>query len=209
MGLADQYRKEYEGYVSASQKAPIKLEQLVKDAYRGPVEQLIKEGETARPKAYSQFFNAFGDMGTGAADLSPAAALGEAINQGQTAMTGLNTNRSLREYYNTMINDLVGKAMQGFQMGMSGTKSLWDAEMAREEAAKNRAAMSRGGGGGSTPFMPFNLEEYLGSLDPRAAGGLNFGGSAMIAAKNLIPKMAGQGGIGGLASRMASLIRGR
>jgi len=123
--------------------APVAIESAIKDAYSAPVKALIQEGNTLRGEAYPAFFNAFDTMGTGAADMSPSASLGAAIGQGERAMSKYRTNLGLRDYYGTMINDLSGKAMQGYQMGYNQLKDLYNIQNARERAARAAAARAR------------------------------------------------------------------
>ena len=74
--------QKYAGY-----NAPSKIEQIIKKAYEGPVSQLITEGQRLREQAYPAFFQAFTNIGTSAADLSPSAALSAAIAESERAMS--------------------------------------------------------------------------------------------------------------------------
>lgn len=121
---------------AADPNAPTTIENTIKKAYEGPVGQLINEGNQLRSAAYSGFFNAFNKIGTGAADLSPAAALSAAINQGELAMSPYRQNQGLRDYYGTSINDLVGKGLNAYQTGYGNLKDLYNMAFQREQAAQ-------------------------------------------------------------------------
>ena len=134
-------------YAKSAGSAATQIERAIKRAYEGPVGTLIREGQTLREQAYPAFFGAFERLGTGAGDLSPAAALAAAMSEGERAMTPYRVNLGLRDYYDTLINDLVAKGLQGFQMGYGALKDLYYAEFSREqfewqkaEAARRRAA---------------------------------------------------------------------
>jgi len=137
-------------------KAPIQIERAIKQAYKGPVKTLIKEGQSLREKAYPAFFGEFANIGTGAGDMSPAAALQAAMTGGERAMSPYRTNLGLRDYYDTLVNDLVGKGLQAYQMGYGGLKDLYSMEFSREQAARaaTRARSGSSGGGFNLPLPP-------------------------------------------------------
>lgn len=148
MANSAQVLKQVQQYAGTAGKAPTQITNAVKRAYEGPVRTLVEEGQQLRERAYPAFFNAFDSIGTGAGDMSPSAALGAAVGGAERAMSPYRTNVGMRDYYGTMINDIAGKALQGFQMGQDATSSLYDRLFQREEAA--RAARARGGMGGGS-----------------------------------------------------------
>jgi len=152
--------------------APVAIESAIKDAYAPAVKSLINEGNQLRETAYPSFFNAFDSMGTGAADMSPAAALGAAIGQGERDMSAYRTNLGLRDYYGTIINDLSGKAMQGYQLGYNQLKDLYGIQNSREQATRAMAAAR------ARSLFNANLQNTTGNLTstgepdvPRSLGG--------------------------------------
>ena len=167
MATTSELLKRYEAHSASAKDAPIEIEKAIKKAYEGPVKQLIEEGNAIRPEAYSSFFNAFGDMGTGAADMSPAARLGSAIQTGERGMSRLRNNTDIRNYYGTLINDLVGKGLSAYQMGGNSLKDLYQMQMSqdqfewqKQEAEKQRAAAARARAGSGGGFTPLNLEAF-------------------------------------------------
>ena len=144
--------------------APNMIEQTIKDAYSGPVKQLIRRGGKLRESAYPAFFNAFGGIGTGAGDMSPAAALGAAMEQGESAMSPYRNNLAIRDYYGTLVNDMVGKGMQSYQMGYNSLRDMYGLQYQREQDAARAAAAARARSGYGSGGGGFDWGAFMNSL---------------------------------------------
>lgn len=170
-------------------QAPSLIEKTIKDAYAGPVNQLIERGNQLRQEAYPAFFKAFDGIGTGAADMSPSAALASAMGQSELAMSPYRNNMDIRNYYGTSINDMVGKGIQSYEAGYNSLRDLYqmaeDKRRFQEQMAASRA--SRGGGGaGSAGFGGFDLTTKLQEIEARA----DINQATKAAMKNAVMKAA-------------------
>lgn len=198
-------------------QAPSLIEKTIKDAYAGPVGQLIERGNQLRQEAYPAFFKAFEGIGTGAADMSPAAALAAAMGQSELAMSPYRNNMDLRNYYNTSINDMVGKGLQSYEAGYNSLRDLYqmaeDKRRFQEQMNEARAARaSRGGGGaGSAGFGGFDLSTKLQEIEARGdinQATKNAMKNAVMKAAQSIPRGQTQGATSTSAPRSGGLMGG-
>lgn len=169
-------------------QAPSLIEKSIKDAYAGPMGQLVERGNQLRQEAYPAFFRAFEGIGTRASDMSPAAALAAAMGQSELAMSPLRNNMDIRNYYGTSINDMVGKALRGYEAGYNSLKDMYqmaeDKRRFQEQMAAARAA--RGGGVGSAGFGGFDLTTKLQEIEARS----DINQATKAAMKNAVMKAA-------------------
>lgn len=212
MANADELFSQLQGYAQGASDVPAQIESTIKKAYQPQIQSLIEEGQVKRAKAYPAMFQELSQIGTGAADLSPEAALASALGGAERAMSGYRTNLGLRDYYGTQINDLVGKGLQGYQMGYGTLKDMYDmAEDRRRFDAQMAARGGSGGGGGGG-----DLASILAGLLGQQQGG-NFGFKAP--SYNFGSSTAGRGmssiannaisGIGNISSNALNFVKNK
>lgn len=131
------------------------IESSLKAAYEPNMTQLLNEGNNLRAQYYPSMFNAAQQYGTGAADMSPSARLAAMTSQMSRAGDLYNTNLGLRDYYKTSINDMLQKALTGYNQNYSNLKDLYSMQFQKEQAdiqnqlARDQLNKSGGSGAGS------------------------------------------------------------
>lgn len=134
--------QDYLNQIQSMGTMPNYQEQFTK-AYETPVlKPLVDERAQLESQYLPSLFQPFANMGTGAADMSPAAKL--ALVGGSIGRLGglIGANNSIQNYYGGQINDLANRAGQDWQGRQQNLQFLYNAKAQEEQA--NRAA---GGGG--------------------------------------------------------------
>lgn len=115
------------------------IEQSIKDAYSPGIKSLIDEGNTLRAPAQTAYFDEFAKAGHTAGDASAASLLSGALTSANNAYSPYATNLGLRDYYNTNVNNMVGKAQGLFSSGLGALKDQYSMLYQREQDARAEA----------------------------------------------------------------------
>lgn len=155
----------YAGQLQSMGQAPDFKSQIAA-AYQNPViKPLTQEAGNLESQYLPTIFNTFASMGTGAADMSPAAKL--AMVGGALGRLGGNitANNDVQNYYGNQVNQLAQTAAQNWQNQQQQWKDMYNMafqkeqadranQLAQQQLAASRAAAARA----STPmaFPAFN-----------------------------------------------------
>jgi len=142
------------------------IESTIKDAYAPSVKNLIQEGNTLRGQYYPAFFNEAQRLGTGAGDMSPAARLAAMQGAGENMGQLYRTNLGLRDYYNTDINNLVGRAQNQYQVGYGALKDQYT--MALQGEQQRAAAAAQAAAQGAAAKAAKAQSDYFNNLGKSA-----------------------------------------
>jgi len=122
------------------------FKQAVAQAYDAPVlRPLVQESSNLEGQYLPSLFDPFTKMGTGAADLSPAAklsALGQSMGRLQSR---IGANQGLQNFFGGQMSDIAGNMTNQYQMKLGSLKDLANMAFQREQAAQqaSQAASAR------------------------------------------------------------------
>lgn len=154
--------QELMGQIQSMGQMPNYQQEIAK-AYEAPVlRPLVEERAGLESQYLPALFEPLAKMGTGAADMSPAAKL--AAIGGSLGRLGsrIGANQSIQGYYGTQMDNMSGQMSQDWQNQLGLLQWQYQQQAAQEEAARARAAAARaaaqqmdylqgvGGGGGGT-----------------------------------------------------------
>lgn len=172
-------------YGMAGDDYSTRIEKTIKDAYRGPMQQLIGAVSDSRRKVAPSFFKTLDNIGTGAGDMSPAAALSTALNASGRSQRNYDVMRGLQDYYDANVNDIISKGIGAYQnkynmlsglYGMGVQDRAFNEDKRRYDQEWDYKTMmdslARSGGGGGGGYGGGGYGMGVGQGDPYADYGM-------------------------------------